>query len=530
MKMLRNKKLSLAVSLLAVLLLLFSSVLPVFADGEGEASEDAAPPAAMEPKNGISTIAQLDNQKIGVQTGVLYEDEIKDEIEGEEWLYYKMPNDMIPALQANKIAAYLIEEVGFYAQRYEHPELMRLEEKAGQSEFAVIVGNNEKQATLFAEIQEFIHNKKADGWLDQLYDYWVINWDPNTCRIENVPQTTGENGTVSIAIEGGYEPFSFESNGEFSGYDVEFMMNFCAEYGYNWDFRAMEFDSIAPGCIGGKYDFGMNIVVDEERAEASVLSDPYYVCDLVFVVEGEYEDGMGFFERMQYKMYKTFVKDSRWRLFAEGVGNTMIITVASVLLGTLLGFAAYMACRHGNKLANGIMNVVDWFFQGIPTVVFLMLLAFVWLKGIRSLNLVSIIGFMLIFGCGMYDMLKVGCGAVPKGQTEASRALGYSDSQSFFKIILPQAAQHFLPIYKNDVISLLKETSVVGYIAAMDLTKMGDLVRSRTYEPFFSLIAVTIIYFVLEAILLAVLNRVQLNVDTHKRPKEKVLRGIVPEE
>ena len=259
----------------------------------------------MQSKNGITTIEDLNGKTIGVQTGVLYEDEIKDEIDGETWEYYKMPNDMIAALEANKVDAYLIEEVGFYAQRYEHPELMRLKEKAGQSEFAVIIGNNEKQDTLYKQMQEFIAEGKSNGWLDQLYDYWVKNWNPNTCKIENIPTTTGENGKVIIAIEGGYEPFSFETANGVSGYDVEFMMNFCAKYGYQWDFWTMEFDSIAPGAISGKYDFGMNIVVDEERAEDSVLTDWYYVCDLVFVVEGEYKETMGFFERMAYNFNKT---------------------------------------------------------------------------------------------------------------------------------------------------------------------------------------------------------------------------------
>ena len=513
----KNRRIAFFLILAMALSALMALPAAVFAEGEE---------AEMISKNGLSTIAQLDNKILGVQTGVLYEDEIKDEIEGEEWLYYKMPNDMILALETGKVDAYLIEEVGFYAQRYEHPELMRFEEKAGQSEFAVIVGNNEKQDVLFEQIQEFIDEKEADGWLAQLYDYWVVNWNPNTCHIESIPETTGENGTVSIAIEGGYEPFSYEANGEFSGYDVEFMMNFCAAYGYNWDFQAMEFDSIAPACISGKYDFGMNIVVDEERAEASVLSDPYYVCDLVFVVEGEYEDDMGFFERLEYRFYKTFIRDGRWKMFVEGIGNTMLITVSSVVLGTLLGFAAYMACRHGNRLANGIMNVADWFFEGIPTVVFVMLLAFVVLGKVSNINVVSIIGFTLIFGCGMYDMLVVGCSAVPKGQTEASLAMGYSDSQSFFHIILPQAAQHFLPIYKNSVISLLKETSVLGYIPVRDLTKMGDLVRSRTYEAFFSLITVAIIYFLLEAVLSAMLGWVEKAVQTRRRPKDDILKGI----
>ncbi|MBQ2219062.1 MAG: transporter substrate-binding domain-containing protein, partial [Firmicutes bacterium] len=266
MKKTLNKKIALLLALAIVLGLALMSPAAAFATqtvGATQADEQAEVQkenGGMESKNGITKISDLNGKTIGVQTGVLYEDEIKDEIDGVTWEYYKMPNDMIAALEANKIDAYLIEEVGFYAQRYEHPELMRLEEKAGQSEFAVIIGNNEKQDTLFRQMQEFIKEGKSSGWLDHLYDYWVKNWDPNTCKIENVPTTTGENGKVIIAIEGGYEPFSFETANGVSGYDVEFMMNFCAKYGYQWDFWTMEFDSIAPGAISGKYDFGMNIV------------------------------------------------------------------------------------------------------------------------------------------------------------------------------------------------------------------------------------------------------------------------------
>ena len=126
----------------------------------------------------------------------------------------------------------------------------------------------------------------------------------------------------------------------------------------------------------------------------------------------------------------------------------------------------------------------------------------------------------------MFDMLKVGNNAVHRGQAEAAKALGYSDTQSFFRILLPQAAQHFLPIYKNDVIALIKETSVVGYIAVMDLTKVGDLVRSRTYQAFFSLIAVAIVYFILEWVLVSLVTRVQIKIDPKRRSREKILEGI----
>ncbi len=504
---------SLLLALLMTAAVLFGAAVPVFAE--------QAP-----TKTGITSIEELNGKNLGVQTGVLYEDHIKDDLEGETWYYYKMPNDMIPALESNKIVAYLIEEVGFYAQRYEHPELVRLEEAVGVSDFAVIVGNNDKQDVLFAQLQQFISDRRADGWLEKLYDYWVIRWNPNTCKIEERPELTGENGTIHVAIEGGYEPFSFESNGEFSGYDVEFMLNFAAKYGYDCEFHAMEFDSIAPAVIAGKYDFGMNIVVDEERAEASVLTDPYYSCDIVFVLEGETGGEAHFLDGIKDSFYKTFVKEDRWKLFAQGIGTTLLITVCSVVFGTIFGFATYMGCRHGNPLANKAMNAFGGFIHGIPTVVFLMILSFVIFANSSHITAISILGFTLIFGCSMFDMLKVGNNAVHRGQAEAAKALGYSDTQSFFRILLPQAAQHFLPIYKNDVISLIKETSVVGYIAVMDLTKMGDLVRSRTYQAFFSLIAVAIVYFILEWVLVSLVTRVQIKIDPKRRSREKILEGI----
>ena len=112
------------------------------------------------------------------------------------------------------------------------------------------------------------------------------------------------------------------------------------------------------------------------------------------------------------------------------------------------------------------------------------------------------------------------------GQYEAAYALGYSNRRTFFRIILPQAVPHILPSYRGEVIGLIKATAVVGYIAVQDLTKMGDIVRSRTYEAFFPLIAVTVIYFVLEALLGFLIRRITISINPKKRKREKILKGI----
>jgi polar amino acid transport system substrate-binding protein len=139
---------------------------------------------------------------------------------------------------------------------------------------------------------------------------------------------------------------------------------------------------------------------------------------------------------------------------------------------------------------------------------------------------VAVIGFTLTFGATVFGLLKMGVGAVDIGQYEAAYALGYSKQRTFFKIILPQALPHVLPAYKGEIVGLIKATAIVGYIAVQDLTKMGDIVRSRTYEAFFPLIAVTVIYFLLEALIGLFVLRISVNFNPKRRRKEDILKGV----
>ena len=139
---------------------------------------------------------------------------------------------------------------------------------------------------------------------------------------------------------------------------------------------------------------------------------------------------------------------------------------------------------------------------------------------------VSVISFTLTFGAAVFGLLKMGVGAVDNGQYEAAYALGYSSRRTFCRIILPQALPHVMPSYRGEIVSLIKATSVVGYIAVQDLTKMGDIVRSRTYEAFFPLIAITVIYFLLEGLIGFLVSRISININPKRRKPEKILKGV----
>ena len=207
--------------------------------------------------------------------------------------------------------------------------------------------------------------------------------------------------------------------------------------------------------------------------------------------------------------------------------TTLLITVLSIIFGTALGFLIFLLCRNGNPAANAVTGVCIWLVQGMPMIVLLMILYYViFAKSSVSGTEVAVIGFTLTFGASVFGLLRLGVGAIDAGQYEAAYALGFSNVKTFFRIILPQAIPHILPAYKGEIISLLKATAVVGYVAVQDLTKMGDIVRSRTYEAFFPLIAVTVIYFLLEGILGFLVSRIQINADPKKRNIKNILKGI----
>ncbi|MBR1472021.1 MAG: amino acid ABC transporter permease, partial [Lachnospiraceae bacterium] len=255
----------------------------------------------------------------------------------------------------------------------------------------------------------------------------------------------------------------------------------------------------------------------------------YLPASFVLIVRAEKAEAqaVGATGSIRESFEKTFLREDRYQLFLSGILTTIVITLLSVLFGTALGFLLYMACRKDGKAVNAVANFVIRLVQGMPVVVLLMILYYIIFAHAKVGGVaVAVVAFTLVFGSGVFGMLKTGVGAIDKGQMEAAYALGYGDMHAFFRIILPQAIPHFLPIYKGEIVSLLKTTAIVGYIAVQDLTKMGDIVRGRTYEAFFPLIVVALIYFILGGLFTFIVDRIEIRINPKRRKREDILKGI----
>lgn len=425
-----------------------------------------------------------------------------------------------------------------------------LEEDYDRNTIAVGLSPVSPIPDLQKKINAFIAELREDGTLDDMYTRWVIRADDTMpeIRLPEHPKLHLRVGTTGTVM-----PYSYYVGTELCGYDIELAYRFASWLGADLEFKVYDFGGIISATASRDVDCAMsNIFVTPEKEESIPFSDPLFDVGVAVMVrstdapllsapsEIRWQDyngsgpssgtgsaGSSFLAGVKESFEKTFLRENRWKLFLSGIGTTLLITVLSIVFGTILGFCVFMLCRNGNPVANAITRFCVWLVQGMPVVVLLMILYYIIFGRVSiSGTAVSVIGFTLVFGSAVYAMVKAGVSTVDRGQTEAAYTLGFTDRRAFFRVVLPQALPHITPAYKAQITALIKATAVVGYVAVQDLTKMADIVRSRTYDAFFPLIAVAVIYFILAAILTFLVTGIEVRIDPRQRSREKILKGV----
>ena len=214
------------------------------------------------------------------------------------------------------------------------------------------------------------------------------------------------------------------------------------------------------------------------------------------------------------KYYETVIESGHYKLLIEGFGNTITITLGALLIGVIIGTIIAVTkyfCEDNPKLKPlvWICDLYTTVIRGIPVVVLLLITFFIIFARSDDGVMIAIITFGINSGAYMAELIRGGIQSVDKGQMEAGRSLGLSKAQTMAKIIFPQAIRYILPAIGNEMIALLKETSVAGYVAVRDVTKAGDLIRNNTYDSVNPLLTVALTYLGLVVLMTAVLNYVE---------------------
>ena len=470
--------------------------------GCGTKQKDDQEAASTETAGAISGVDDIVGKKIGVQlgtTGDIYVSDYENDGSGTTVERYNKGADAVQALKQGKIDCVVIDEQPALAFVEENPGLKILDEEFTLEEYAIVIakGNDD----LLEKVNTALEELRSEGTLDRITKNY-IGTDAEKGNYPYEPQDASRgNGTLTMGTNAEFPPYEYYENNEIVGIDVDIMQAIADKLGMELKIEDMAFDSIIPAVSTGKIDVGAaGFTVTEERKKNVNFTDTYATSKQVIIVR----DGNAVTAKSSFgeKFYQNFIQDNRYAYMLKGLGNTLIITIFAVMIGIVLGFLiAIVRTSHdrngGLAILNGICKAYLTIIRGTPVMIQLLIIYYVVLASVTNKILVAVIAFGLNSAAYVAEIVRSGIMSVDIGQFEAGRSLGFNYRQTMIYIIMPQAFKNVLPALGNEFIVLLKETSVAGYIALQDLTKGGDIIRSRTYDALMPLMAVAIIYLVM---------------------------------
>ena len=429
-------------------------------------------------------------------SGTLYEIELTRRQDLTKILF-KSTADCLEALDRGMADVYLDDD-----DTFTKAEMKRLGLKIafrGDLELPTAFGFR-KGSKLREEFDVFLDSLRRDGTLDRMKEFWD---NPEGVAFEKIPEvdvyTEGE--PLRIGTSSMREPVSYMANGVWVGFDVELAQLFAAWKKLPVEITHLDIPSLIFGLQTGNVDIMIgSITVTEERQRNIDFCEPYVIKHPAYFVIDRQEEMVNdtFIGRVRNSFEQNLLLDKRWSYITKGLLKTVEITLLSILFGSLLGMILCAMSRSRRKWMKSFVSVYSLLMHGLPMLVLLLFMFYVVFSG-TSINalFVAVVAFSMNFASSACGTFCSSIDAIPKGQTEAGLALGFTRLGTFINIVLPQAIQKGLSSFKGACIGLLKNSSVVGYIGVLDLTKASDMIRSRTFDAFIPLLIISIVYLIL---------------------------------
>jgi polar amino acid transport system substrate-binding protein len=469
--------------------------------------------------------ADLANTKIGVLIGTVFDPFIKKNYPKAEILRFENTPDLIASMVSGKIDAAMFDLVSAGRILKHNPSWGIFREEALHLNLGD--GFNKKNRALRDEFNTFLKEIRRNGVYDSLQKRWLNGAAEKAVMPPFANLKTGNKLVLGVSAED--LPYVSVINGEYVGLDIELIRRFAERNKYNLEIISMNFSSLVASLAAGKVDMiADGIAITGERSKMINFSDSYADLKTVIIVKKNKtatrdnntvaEERISIWKKAYNSMYDNLILEKRYLLILNGLLVTILISVFSALFGTFFGGVICFLRMSKKKFLSGFARVYISLLRGTPVLVLLMIIYYVVFASV-NINPVfaAVFAFSLNFAAYVSEMFRTSIESIDQGQKEAGIAGGFTKIQTFIHIILPQALRRVLPVYKGEFISLVKMTSIVGYIAVQDLTKAGDIIRSRTFDAFFPLIMAAVIYLILAWLLTRALDYIEISVEPQRK-------------
>ena len=474
------------------------------------------------PELGTIAVKDLMGKKLGVPQGTVQDIYLMEKHPQLELQRHNFEADMMLALEKGICDAAIMDDVICYALARKKPNILLFEDPSLPKNFMGMAFNHtDKGKELCRQFNEFLSGLRESGELEEICNKWIVNTETAQMPKLNIP-TVGE--PIIVGMEPCTEPIVFMRGEEIVGMDAELIYRFAEKIGRPVEIKNIDYYGLLTAVAAGQVDIASSgFLITAERADSVLFSDPYYTSISVIATRKDSrmdkepsavtKAAQGIIGGITDSFYRNIIAEKRYMLIWDGLKATFAIAFFSTLFGTMVGAVVCYLRMSRSRFWQWFARVYIDIMRGTPILILLMLMYYVAFAGTQVEALyVAIITFSLNFGAYVSEMFRSSITSIDRGQSEAGIAMGFSPFHSFYYIVLPQAIKRVLPVYKGEVISLIKNTSVVGYIAIADLTKMTDIIRARTFDPFFPLLMVAILYFLIAWLFTFVLDRASRNI------------------
>ena len=425
--------------------------------------------------------------------------------------------ELTVAVRSGRAEFAMIQEIQFDANRLKDLGLRKCFSGYLKGNAAVAVRHED--TLLCRRFNEFLGEFIASGERDRWLRDWSSNPDSMAVVQRRLPvNTEGETIVTGVAL---VYPFIFMKDEQLAGLEIDMMERFCRWGGYRAEYVITDLPGLIPSLSTGKVDaLVSHIQVTEERSKQVLFTIPYFEGSICCFGRDPETAGArrGLVQTVRDSIYANLIMEQHWKLLLQGLLVTLEISLLSILLSILLGAGFCFLRMRRSRVLSGTVKLLTETIQGVPVLVILLMMCYVvFAKSHITGTLVSVFSFALFYGARFCSLFHSGMLSVGRGQWEAGAALGLSKFQTFRLVALPQAFRRIIPVLKGEIVSLIKSTSIVGYVAVIDLTCASNMVRARTFDAFFPLILVSIIYILLSRLSARALNALERSVISKKK-------------
>ncbi|NTV98780.1 MAG: ABC transporter substrate-binding protein/permease [Chlorobiaceae bacterium] len=483
------------------------------------------------------TFDELKKKRIAVLVGSTHEQYAMNHFQEATVLQYKSPADLVLAVKTGKADAALYNSGEIFELIHHEPEFCIV----GKPLYSALdgMGFQKGHDELRIMFNRFLGEIRRNGVYDDMMRRWVAE-SSDSMPVIPESRNNAEPLNVGIVFDVGL-PFAEYKDNQVIGFNIELLKRFGLFIDRKINLENLEFGSLFAALETSKIDMiGAVVAITEERSKKVDFSDPYFRQDAymfslrntIYPGEMQLATGAGnqaasFFSGIAESCKSNIIQEGRWKLIAGGLWVTIMISALSILSGTLFGGVVCFLRMSKNRAFRAVAKIYISVMRGTPVLVVLMLIFYVVFASVNiDPVIVAVIAFGMNFGAYASEIYRAGIETIDKGQSEAGLAMGFSRLETFRYIILPQTVLRILPVYKGEFISLVKMTSIVGYIAVQDLTKASDIIRSRTFDAFFPIILVAVLYYLISWSLLLFLGSIEKRAD----PKSKRVRLVIEQQ